>query len=146
MQSHTSSHSSRNNPCFCLDSWIATIAKKKNEIWPHPPFNSSARLQLQDLILTSSPEALTGSLQTHSKDSVLALDAGLNQGLTGASWLCFSVCRVRVCVCVGRVHTDGIPTVGITRSSAWVKAGSRSRSQSLRGSGTHPSLLLWQPF
>lgn len=61
--------------------------RRKNEICPHPIFNSSIRLQLRDLILTSPPEALTWSLQTHSKDSVLALDAGLNQGLTGASWL-----------------------------------------------------------
>lgn len=64
---------------------------------PHPPFNSSTRLHLQDLILISPPEALTGSLQTHSKDSVLALDAGLNQGLTGSSWR--GLCVWRGCVC-----------------------------------------------
>lgn len=76
-------------------------------ICPHPPFNSSTHPQLQDLILTSSPEALTGSLQTHSKDSVLASDAGLNQGLTGSSWFaCVHACvrallRYYSLVCMG---------------------------------------------
>lgn len=66
---HTCSHSCCNNPCF--SSWTAIIADWTREIWHHPLFNSSTRLQFYNLILAFPLEAVAGSLQAHSKDSLL---------------------------------------------------------------------------
>lgn len=63
----------------------------------------------------------------HSKDSVLPLDAGLNQALTGTSWL--GLCVWRGCAYVRKgAQTMGkrLYYLGITPFSAWITVGSHS--------------------
>lgn len=144
MHAHTNMLSRGYNPCFCSDSLGSQPQQReewKNEICPRPPFNSSTRLQLQDLILISPPEALTGSLRAHSKDSVLALDAGLNQGLDRLLLAAF-VCLAWVFMCSGCTLMGSQPyCFAFTPFSAWVTVGSHSQSQSAHSSRTQPISL-----
>lgn len=149
---HRNMHSRGSNPCFCSHTLGAQPSQGedwKNEFCPYPPFNSSAHPQAQDLILTFAPGALTGSLQIHTKDSVLASDAGLNQELTSSSWpaLWMRVCMCEYEVCDGCTLMGSQPyCLGITPFSSWVTVGSHSQSQSTHSSRIHWSFLLWQAF